>query len=186
VIAYVFWHQARSETTRAAYEQALIAFYQPLLRAHPAGLQGVWVNRTSRLPWLPAQDHAFEEWYLLEDSTALDVLNDAAVSGDRLQPHNRAAAMAAAGTAGVYSLRLGEQSATPPRKAQWFSKPDDMTYQNFFDSLTPLIMPGVTLWGRRMVLGPTPEFCLQGPHITPLPYLAQSCDLSTLFYQSIA
>ena len=34
-----------------------------------------------RVPWPPAQDHAFEEWYVVDDSAALDTLNDSAVFG---------------------------------------------------------------------------------------------------------
>jgi hypothetical protein len=185
VIAYVFCHQPRPETHREDYERALVVFYQALSRARPAGLQRVSVLRAPHLPWLPADDPTFEEWYVLDDSAALDPLNDAAVSGDRLQPHNRVAAMSAAGVAGLYSLRLGDRPTSPPLAAQWFSKPDGMPYPQFFESLRPFIEPGFVLWSRRMVLGPTPEFCLHGPRLSQLPYPSLDCSLTPVFTQDV-
>jgi hypothetical protein len=61
------------------------------------------VFRTAGSPWLVANTQTYEEWYLLEGSSALDVLNEAAVSDARLLPHNRVAAM----------LLVGLQAYTP-------------------------------------------------------------------------
>ena len=185
VIAYVFWHQKQPAIRRSDYEHALAAFYEALAESRPEGLRRIAVFRTSRVPWLPAEDHAFEEWYVLDDSAALDALNDSAVSGACLQPHNRVAAMSAAGVAGVYSFRLGDESSPLPLRAHWFSKPDGMPYRTFFDSLSPLVKPGVALWGRRMVLGPTPEFCLHSPGPVELPYAAHPVSLDPLFAQDL-
>ena len=59
-----------------------------------------------RFPGLAAKA-GYEDWHLLENSTALDVLNGAAISQARQRPHDRIAAMAADGTAGLYGLRMG-------------------------------------------------------------------------------
>ncbi|MDQ3137321.1 MAG: hypothetical protein M3Q93_07025, partial [Gemmatimonadota bacterium] len=62
--------------------------------------------------------------------------------------------------AGLYLLRLGAASA-PPRSAAWFAKPAGMSYTALYALLAPLVdAEGAALWGRQMVLGPAPEFCL--------------------------
>jgi len=93
MIAYVFWHRSRPEVAVADYQEALLAFHESLVKAQPAGAQRTTVFRVAELPWPPPSEPGFEEWHLLENSGALDVLNEAAVSGDRLQPHNRVAAI---------------------------------------------------------------------------------------------
>ncbi len=35
-----------------------------------------------------------------------------------------------------------------------------MSYRDFETGLQPQVEAGACLWGRRMTLGPTPEFCL--------------------------
>jgi hypothetical protein len=84
--------------------------------------------------------------------------------------------MAGSGTAGLYGLRLGK--ATAPAMAFWLSKPGGMSYAAFEASLKPLVDTGCTLWGRRMTLGPTPEFCLHAPAKCELPYPALAISLS--------
>ena len=53
--------------------------------------------------------------------------------------------------------------AIEPAISYWLSKPDGMSYRDFESSLAPCIAAGCCLWGRRMTLGPTPEFCLHAP-----------------------
>ena len=61
--------------------------------------------------------------------------------------------------------------------AYWISKPDGMSYAAFEASLGPLVGAGCALWGRRMTLGPTPEFCLHAPAKCELPYPALALSL---------
>jgi hypothetical protein len=89
----------------------------------------------------------------------MDPLNDAAVSGVCEEPHNRVAREAADGTAGLYRLRAGAGDLSQAKFATWLSKPDGVSYKDFYAGLEP----GVTLWGRQMVLGPTTEFCIHSP-----------------------
>jgi hypothetical protein len=45
-----------------------------------------------------------------------------------------------------------------------------MSYGAMYDLLDPLVgAEGAALWGRQMVLGPTPEFCLHTARAVPLP-----------------
>ncbi len=135
------------------------------------------IFRLDSIPWLDGKA-GFEDWHLLEDSSALDILNRAAVSEARQRPHDRIAAIAGAGTAGLYGLRLGE--AISPAFAYWLSKPEGMAYAAFESSLAPLVDEGCALWGRRMTLGPTPEFCLHAPAKCELPHPAQAVSLTSI------
>jgi hypothetical protein len=135
---------------------------------HVAGLLGLRVYRLDAIPWLPGRPSGYEDWHLLEDSAALDRLNEAAVTHARQLPHDRIAAMAAGGTAGLYGLRSG--ALMEPDAAYWLSKPAGMSYSDFLRRMQPYVERGGCLWSRRMTLGPTPEFCLQAPaDLMPLP-----------------
>jgi len=107
---------------------------------------------------------------LLDDSAAMDRLNDAAVSGPCEEPHNRVAREAAGGTAGLYRLRAGTGILNEARFAVWLSKPEGVAYREFYEALSALTSePGVALWGRQMTLGPTTEFCLHSLKPVQLP-----------------
>lgn len=186
MLAYVFWHRRRSGVDVADYEAALEAFYQSLTETRLAGFRRVMVLQTAPLPWLSSPDVLFENWHLLDGSAVLDPLDEIAVSGDRALPHRRIAEMADTGVAGLYRLRLGDPMSPPPTRAYWISKPAGMTYETFFESLRPLCGGNVTLWGRQMVLGPTPEFCLHTDAVIQMPYTAFRSDLTMAFDRTVA
>lgn len=175
MLAYVFWHVPRPGISAREYESAHGQFHQVLWQSRPAGLLAVRVFRLSTIPWFNGQQ-GYEDWHLLDDSAALDVLNRAAVSESRAAPHQRIAAMAAEGAAGLYGIRAG--SFAEPAIAHWFSKPAGMSYEEFDASLQTLVDVGCCLWGRRMTLGPTPEFCLQAPAPARLPYPSAELKLA--------
>ena len=93
MLAYVFWHVPRPGAVAREYESAHRAFHEVLLGAGISGLRGVQVFGLGSIPWLDGQA-GYEDWHLLDDSSALDVLNRAAISEARQQPHDRIAAMA--------------------------------------------------------------------------------------------
>lgn len=177
MLAYVFWHVPRAGAVARQYESAHGEFQEALRAAGVRGLRGIRVFRLDAVPWLDGKA-GYEDWHLLEDSAALDVLNEAAVSEARLLPHDRIAAMAGAGIAGLYGLRMGE--AISPTVAYWLSKPDGMGYSAFESSLAPLVAGGCALWGRRMTLGPTPEFCLHAPAARTLPHPARAISVTSV------
>jgi hypothetical protein len=177
LLAYVFWHVPRAGVTALQYEAAHRAFHDALRAASVRGLLGVEIYRLASIPWLGGMP-GYEDWQLLENSAALDVLNLAAVSEARQRPHDAIAALADNGTAGLYGLRMGVRIA--PAIAYWLSKPDGMSYSAFEASLQPLIPKGCCLWGRRMTLGPTPEFCLHAPKPHELPHRAIQIALTAV------
>lgn len=139
---------------------------------------GLRIHRLAEMPWLTPAQGGYEDWHLLEDSAALDVLNEAAVTHARQAVHDRIAGMAANGTAGLYGLRSGVR--IEPAVAYWMSKPAGMKYADFDESLQPLIASGCCLWGRRMTLGPTPEFCLHAAAPVKVPHAALALEVETL------
>ncbi|MBX3702698.1 MAG: hypothetical protein KF822_02865 [Steroidobacteraceae bacterium] len=172
MLAYVFWHVPRAAVPAREYESLHHGFHDALWEAGLPGLLALRVYRLARIPWLEPQGAGYEDWHLVADSAALDGLNEAAVTSARRLPHDRVAAQAATGTAGLYALRLG--ALVQPAVAYWMSKPAGMSYAEFDASMQPLVAGGCCLWGRRMTLGPTPEFCLHAPAALEPPYPAQA------------
>ncbi len=168
MLAYVFWHWPQAAVDRQTYESRLVDFQKALAAHPPGGFRQSAVFRLSGAPWLPAA--GYEEWYATHGSAALDPLNDAAVSPACRSQHDAVARLAGGGAAGLYRFRAGEQKIIGARHACWFGKPDGTSYADFYSLLEPLTRrPGVALWGRQMVLGPTPEFCLLASSPVDLP-----------------
>src|ERR1044071_1553361 len=170
MFAYVFWHWPQPSIDRGAYEDHLREFQQTLAANKSSGFQQSVVFRIRGASWLNTSDEAYEEWYLLDDSAAMDPLNEAAVSGACEEPHNRVAREAADGTGGLYRFRNGQENFAQSKFALWLSKPSGVSYNDFYSTLQPLTsQPGVGLWGRQMTLGPTTEFCIHSPNPIELP-----------------
>ncbi len=178
MLAYVFWHVRRSDAPAPRYEAAHREFHDNLWATPVAGLLGLRIHRLADIPWLAPGQGGYEDWHLLEDSSALDMLNEAAVASARHAAHDRIAALASGGTAGLYGLRSGRR--IEPAFAYWMSKPAGMSYAAFDESLRPLITLGCCLWGRRMTLGPTPEFCLHAPTAVIPPHAALALKIDML------
>jgi hypothetical protein len=184
MLAYVFWHWRRREIPRDEYEQRQQHFHGAMTAAPSQGFRSSRSFAITGAPWVASGGEAYEDWYLVEDSAALDPLNQAAITAPRQMPHDAAAAAAEGGTAGLYSLRRGGVRDTLPARAAWFSKPSGVSYDQLFSSLEPLLHPvNGALWCRQMVLGPTPEFCLQSsaPVTLPEPFTPLVLDLRPIW-----
>jgi hypothetical protein len=169
MLAYVFWHWRRPDIPAADYERRQRGFHAALAQSPPPGFVASRSAAITGAPWTAGGGPAYEDWYLVNGSADLDPLNDAAVSGSRGAPHDAAAAAADGGTAGLYRLRAGEPVADPGAHT-WFAKPAGMSYAALYEALEPLVRnTPAALWGRQMVLGPTPEFCLQSETPVRLP-----------------
>lgn len=160
MLAYVFWHRPRVEVAPAAYEASVAAFHAVLAAAPPEGFRGSHVSRLDDAPWLPGGGPAYEDFYLAADWAAVGRLNDAARHGPRRSPHDRAAAQAGTGAAGIYRRVLGS-----PRPAgtlaTWFDRPDGVDATALGETLDERLADrDASLWQRQMVLGPAPEHCL--------------------------
>jgi len=159
LLAYVFWHWHRPEVTAMGYEDRQRGFHAAFRTSPPPGFIDSFSVGITDAPWLAGRE-AYEDWYLLQDFNALGLLNEAAVSGSRTQPHDAAASAAAGGAGGVYRLRRGT-ALRQPRYACWFGKPEGTSYRELFARLDPVVDSlESALWMRQMVLGPAKEFCL--------------------------
>jgi len=164
MLAYVFWHRPNDGTAAAEYEARLRTFHEVLAGAPPAGFHQSFSYRVSGAPWIPGGGPAYEDWYVLRDAAALDPLNQAAVSGPRHGPHDAVAARAQWGAAGLYLLRHGAPAFAAVARALWLPKPAGQSYETFYAGIRAYAGSETwALWGRQMVLGPTPEFCLHQP-----------------------
>jgi hypothetical protein len=160
LLAYVFWHWRQASADTETYEAAQLAFQRALAESPSVGFVRSFSHAISGAPWANAGGEAYEDWYLVRDSAALDPLDEAAVSASRRSPHDAAAALAAAGTAGLFQMRLGT-TPVAPRFAHWFVKPAGMSYPQLFAAVEPALAPVEgSLWVRRMTLGPSTEFCV--------------------------
>ena len=174
-LLYVFWHWKRSCIEGAEYEAHQRSFHATF-EAHPP--EGFVCSSSSLIqgaPWANSGDVAYEDRYCLLDAAALDTLDQSVAVDPHREAHASAAKGAAGGSAGLYRVRLGVP-LSGPRHAWWFARGPGMTYEDLVGLLAPLIREGESvMWMRRMVLGPTPEFCLQS--VAPLSLPLQ---LSTL------
>lgn len=184
MLAYVFWHWPNPEVNEQLYREHLLDFHKVLAANPPAGFARSIVFQTEKAPWLQTTGAAFEEWYLLQDSSALDKLNEAAVTGACEEPHRVLARDAAGGVAGLYRLRTGQGKLSDSRFATWFAKPNGMPYPDLYSTLAPLSsQDGIALWYRQMTLGPTQEFCIysQTPVDLPSGISGQSVTLDNIW-----
>ena len=161
MLAYVFWHVAAAGTGRADYEERLAGFHAAL-RADPSpGLGPTATFGLQAVPWLGGRG-GYEDWYLVDDFTALGALNAAAVSGSRSAPHDAAAARAGAGVAGIMGHVAGPL-LPGAAWAAWLAKPAGMAYPAWHAELAAAAGDGASVWQRQMTLGPGLEYCVLAP-----------------------
>ena len=169
MLAYVFWHWPQPTIDTGLYQNNLIEFHQTLGDNKPDGFQHSVVFAIQGAVWLKTDGVAYEEWYLLDDSAAMDRLNYAAVNGPCEVPHNLVARNAADGVGGLYRLRHGAEHLADAKLATWFSKPNGVSYPDFDAQMRTVVDTGnSSLWARTMTLGPTTEFCLHSSSEVPL------------------
>jgi hypothetical protein len=183
MLAYVFWHWRRFGVSSGDYESRLVSFHRALKDAPPEGFSWSACFAISNAPWANDGKDAYEDWYLVRDSGALDPLNDAAISASRKVPHDAAASVVADGTAGLYRLHSGEP-VPKPSFAYSFGKPDGWSYARLFEAIEPIISRSDRiLWKRQMAFGPAREYFLHSKEQVTLPAAlgAQPIPLRAVF-----
>ncbi len=176
MIAYVFWHWKQPPIAAPDYERVQRAFHDVLQREPPAGFHWSQSFALTGCAWAAGGGDAYEDRYLVDEFRALEALEAGAVHASRKAAHDAAAALAAGGAAGIYALTQGEHPLTQgepmrvPRHAAWFSKPAGVSYAALRGILDPIVKQGeASVWMRKMVLGPTPEFCVYSAELLELP-----------------
>ncbi len=178
MLAYVFWHWKNNEIPNVEYERRQREFHAALDASRPDGFERSLSFALTGAPWTPSAKETYEDWYIVNDFSALGSLNEGAVSGTLAKPHNDVAAGAEGGTGGVYALRLGVPLERPVL-AYWLSKPPTMSYSDFSNLIGPTVeRTKSVLWMRQMTLGPAKEFCLHAPVSIELPGSLENVRIS--------
>jgi hypothetical protein len=167
-LAYLFWHWPRSGAHLRTYERDLLKFHAALAARPSPGFVRSVTFAVGGVPWLPGHHDSYEDWYLVDDWTAVGDLNRAAVGPAHAGPHAQVAHQAAGGTAGLYALHAGSD-APGQTAASWFAKPPGWRYVELLAALGGCLEQGSALWQRQLTLGPAPEFCLRSATRLALP-----------------
>jgi hypothetical protein len=166
VLAYVSWHRPAPGVDRGAYERALERFHHSLAHSPPSGFDASLAYRVA-VPWLEGDDDAqapgYEDWYLVDDWSALGVLEEAAVGRGHVSRHEAVAALAAGAAGGVYRLEEGEARLERAHVSVWVSPARGREQPAMADLLGDGMDPEAGLWRRSLGLGPAPEYCLLAP-----------------------
>jgi hypothetical protein len=192
MLAYLFWHRPSAGQQVEVYEQALVGFHRQLREVAVPGLVASGTARVGGLPWMDGD--GYEDWYAVDDYTALGVLNDAAVDAAHAQAHGLVALAAGFGAGGLYAIERGDARRrltaapwgtidTPAAYSVWLTKPSGVSYPDFREQLSLHAVGGsVTVWRRQMVLGPAPEFRVTAAGELALPAVMApvACRLSPL------
>jgi hypothetical protein len=166
MLAYLFWHSPGDEVKRLAYESAAAALHRSLQSRPPEGFRGSACYRVAELPWLNVRE-AYEDWYLLDDFTALGVLSEAVVSRGHRNAHEHIARSSGAGAGGLYRLLEGHVAFAEASAAVWVTSPSQREPSPLGDLLGDGMDPRrASLWRRQLVLGPAPQYCLLSPEPT--------------------
>jgi hypothetical protein len=159
MLAYLLWHHPADGVERETYERACEHFHRSLRHSPPVGFHGSAVYRVGELPWLAGG--GYEDWYFLDDFTALGVLNEAAVAHGHRGAHDEVAQRFGAGAGGLYGLLEGCADIEGAPIAVWVARPLGAARQALGELLSDGMDPRhASLWRRALVLGPAPEYCL--------------------------
>ena len=165
MLAYVFWHRPAAAVHAEDYERALVRFHHSLAENPPAGFASSVTLRAAELPWLKAAGGetavGYEDWYLVENWTAVGVLETGAVSRGHAGAHDSAARAMGAGAGAVYRLLEGTANLADMHTAVWVARPLGTDAPQIADLLEDGFDPARSaLFQRSLVLGPAPELCL--------------------------
>jgi hypothetical protein len=112
------------------------------------------------------REPGYEDWYLVEDFTALGILNEAAVGHGHRTVHDDVARRFGSGAGGLYGLIEGElgpgvDSIGESSVAVWVARTPGTERRALGELLGDGMRPDhASLWRRQLVFGPAPEFCL--------------------------
>lgn len=162
-LGYLFWHRPGA-VEPTDYEDALRSFHGALAAAPPTGFVTSWTWRLAAPPWFDGPDPTYLDVYLTADLTTLGALERGAVSGSCQGAHDRAAEAVIAGAGALMQLVAGDGTPTAPGPLAFVDKPSRTERELF---VADLARGGGSVWMRRLVLGPGPEYLVTGTDQLP-------------------
>ncbi|AAY81139.1 hypothetical protein [Sulfolobus acidocaldarius] len=157
MLAYIFWHEKGEEFEEDEYNKALLEFHTYYNReVRIEGYLGSMVVKVYKVPW--SNNDAYEDWYFIESSKSLDLLNDSITSNKETKEiHDKIARMARNGKGGLYKLINGDPLSPSFPHAVWISKPVGVSYDVFYTEIKDI---QGNLWRKQLAMAPMSEFCI--------------------------
>lgn len=162
-LLYIFWSYPRPGIDPAVYAGRSSTFREELENYMGGQLTAETASFLSPPPpWLATAGQAFSDWWPLPNASVLDNLNEGSQVSEVKPSHDAVAALYGGGAGSLYDWKKGElYDPSFVNFTHWFAKPAGMSYSDLYELLEPALSAGkATLLRRRMVLGPSPEFCL--------------------------
>jgi hypothetical protein len=147
MLAYLFWHRPRAGISREAYEPRLLAFHAALAEAAVTSAS-FWLEQ---LPFAPID--GYEDWYLVDDWSAVGTLSELAIQGVEGSRHETVAELSGESWGALYALVQGPPVA--PAGVMWTAKPAGEGLESLLQRHA-----GETVWRRQLALGPAAELCV--------------------------
>lgn len=168
-LAYIFWHYRRHSVSDEHYREAVAAFHERLASSPPPGFVSSFSRRQNQLPWMPASVEIYEDWYIIEDFSALEHLNGHAVRGAMESTHDSVAELAAEGSGAIYRLLYNHGEDEDLKSIVWFDKTQLTKTPDFLATVEMKTrdVHGIA-WRRQLSLGPAPEYVVWVPGGKPL------------------
>ncbi|MDQ2725396.1 MAG: hypothetical protein M3Y36_07870 [Actinomycetota bacterium] len=162
-LGYLFWHRPGA-IEAAVYEETAHSFHRALAADPPAGFLTSWTWRLPAPPWFDGPDPTYLDVYLTADLSTLADLERGAVSGSRRPSHDRAAGAMAAGAGALMQLVAGTAAPHAWGSLAFVDEPPGVEREPF---VAGLARSNASVWMRRLVLGPGPEYLVTGADQLP-------------------
>lgn len=163
-LAYLFWHYRRHSIGDENYRDTLVAFHEALAQNAPEGFISSFSRRQNRLPWMQPTVEVYEDWYIVQDFTALGTLNENAHQSSMEPPHDSVAQMVASGSGGVYKLWFNYSEDEDVKTIVWLDKPPLVKTGDFLEIIESKARDNQgVVWRRQLNLGPAPEYVVWLP-----------------------
>ena len=169
-------------------ERLFIAFHKALNENKPSGFRFSVTYRIQAVPWFTPRNEIFEDWYVMSNFAAMDVLDRAVLSTHGKEAHRYLMKNTAKASGGAFGLTKGVARMEDLPVANWLHR--HRSFSN--DKLVKMVeeqLPGgkYSFWNRAMALGPT-EQCLlsSGPVELPSSYRAVSVQRKLVWGPAMA
>ncbi len=188
MLAIVFWNSRRTNASENDYRSSLIEFHQALNKNKPAGFRFSVTYRAGAVPWFAPKNEIFEDWYLLSNFAAMDVLDRAVLSTHGKEAHRYLMSNTGQASGAAFGLTRGMARMENLPVANWLQKPRNVSDCKLLKTIEEQLPAGkFSFWSRAMALGPTEQCVLSsGPVALPSRYRAVSVQRKLVWSPAMA